>query len=420
MPHGDTLRNNQEGLNSELPRVRPYAHNRKLIWPYLKDVALLSVTSVGGPQVHIGMFSERLVRKGNYLSESELMELYGLCQILPGPSSTQTLTAVSFRLGGPWLAWAALLLWITPAVVIMTLAALYFTYLSSHHLSVTFLRFMVPVAIGFLARSAYVLSSKVIISRTGMGIMMAATAIGFFYPSPFVSPLLIIGGGITTGLIFRKEEAGKVRMGKIVIEWIQWADFVLFFGILLLAALAGNLTGSLPIRLFENFYRNGSIIFGGGNVLVPLMFTEFVEFKHYLSQQEFLSGFALVQALPGPVFALTGFVGALSMRGFGLQGQLLGSLAATAGIFLPGTLLIFFFIRFWVQIRHLKLVKAGMEGINAAGAGLMTSATLLMLQPYAKQPLAMAIVAATLVVLYFNKLPGWTLLLAGLAAGLLF
>lgn len=365
------------------------------------------------------MFLDRFVRRGKYLSEAELLELHGLCQILPGPTSTQTLTAVAFRLGGTVLAYLCFLVWISPAVILMTLAALAVSWFNQKQLPLSFIRFMVPVAIGFMARAAFTVSTRVIKGRLLYAIMLGSMALAFLYPSPFVTPVLIISGGLITGLVHKRKMPLKAQRS-LRFSWIQAANFTIFFGIIIGAALVGKFTGSLPIRLFENFYRNGSLIFGGGNVLVPLLFSEFVAFKHYLSEEEFLGGFALVQVLPGPVFAFCSYVGALSMRNFGWQGQLLGALAASTGIFMPGILLGFFFIRVWNRIKGYRLVKASLQGINAAGAGLMVSATLLMLQPYIKQPVMMLTVLASIIVLYFKQIPPWALILAGLMAGLLF
>lgn len=111
---------------------------------------------------------------------------------------------------------------------------------------------------------------------------------------------------------------------------------------------------SLPIRLFENFYRNGIFIFGGGQVLVPMMFTEFVQMKHYLSQTDFLSGFAFQQVLPGPTFSFTSYVGALGMKhgGYGILGQATGGLLAVLGINLPGLILVLFIVPFWNDLKR--------------------------------------------------------------------
>jgi chromate transporter len=198
----------------------------------------------------------------------------------------------------------------------------------------------------------------------------------------------------------------------------------LYAGIFLGAALLGHFTHEKAIRLFENFFRNGSLIFGGGQALFAFFLKEFVEFKHYLSEQELLSGFGLLQSLPGPIFSLSSYVGALSMREYGLWGQLLGSLVATVGIFLPGTILIFFIIRFWDRLKQYRVVKASLEGINAASAGIVTATAITLLQPM-MQPIQIGwlnylIIISTFGALVNGKLPSPVIILIGILAGLIF
>ena len=175
------------------------------------------------------------------------------------------------------------------------------------------------------------------------------------------------------------------------------------------------------MRLFENFYRNGSLVFGGGQVLAPLLYTEFVEFKHYLTSEEFLSGLGLVQALPGPNFSFASYIGALAMRrdGSDLSGQLLGAVVGAAGIFMPGTLLIFFLIRFWDQLKRYRVVKASLEGINAVSAGLVCAATFLLYHPLPDTPVNLGLIAATFLLLLWNKIPSYIIVGAALAAGVI-
>jgi chromate transporter len=176
------------------------------------------------------------------------------------------------------------------------------------------------------------------------------------------------------------------------------------------------------VLLFENFYRNGSLIFGGGQVLIPLLYTEFVEFKSYLSSEEFLSGFGIVQALPGPVFSFAAYIGALAMRENGILWQVLGGLIAAAGIFLPGTFLIFFVIRFWEQLKKYRMVKASLEGINAASSGLVIAAAFLLFQPLENDAnvINITILIGTFILLMFTKTPAPLIIIGGLIAGLIF
>ena len=387
---------------------------------FLRDVLLLAVTGFGGPQAHFALFLNLLVEKRRYITENELIELNALCNILPGPTSTQTITAIGFKIGGPNLAYLTLVVWLLPAVLVMTIAGIGVAFMQQHGISLNFTRFIQPMAVGIVAYAAYRIGMKVVHTRTAVALMVVSAMVSYFFRSPWVFPVLLLIGGGVTAMNYKKQ----VRVPNKHLT-VQWANFLLWGAVLVVAAAVGAYTRawendwfSRAIRLFENFYRNGSIIFGGGQILIPLMYTEFVEFKRYLSSEEFLSGIAVVQVLPGPVFSITAYVGALSMREFGLSGQLLGALMATAGIFLPGTFLIFFVIRFWEQLRQFRIVKASLEGINAVGAGLVTAAAILLYHPIENTVLNFSLVIVTFLLLLFTKVSPGLLVGVGLAAGL--
>ncbi|MEJ8757663.1 chromate efflux transporter [Pontibacter sp. H259] len=379
---------------------------------FLKDVLLLALTAFGGPQAHIAIMFKLLVEKRRYLTDQELVELNALCQILPGPTSTQTITAIGFRIGGPNLAYLTLLVWITPAALIMALAAFVISYLQENNISLHFLRFILPMAVGFVAYAAWKISVKVVNTKVAITLMVISAVLSYFFRSPWVYPLLLIAGGAVTALRFKQHPQEKDKR-----LHIQWANFILYVGVFILAAALGGVTSSLPVRLFENFYRNGSMIFGGGQVLVPLMYTEFVQFKGYLTGEEFLSGYAIAQALPGPTFSFTSFVGNLAMREYGIAGQFLGSFVATVGIFLPGTFLIFFVIRFWDGLKKYRVVRASLEGISAVSSGMVVAAAIMLYHPIDNTPLNFGIVVATFGLLMFTRIPAPILILTGLLLG---
>jgi len=379
---------------------------------FLKDVLVLALTTFGGPQVHLAMMLDRLVTKRRYLTEEELMELNALCQVLPGPTSTQTITALGFKIGGPNLAYLTLLVWSLPAVLIMTTAALTITYFEEQQISLDFTRFIQPMAVGFLIVAGYRIARKVIRNQLDVVLGVVAALTAYAFPSPYMTPVVIVAGGLATALTYKKQE----RMDKMPIQ-INWANFFLWLGVFVAAAVLGIITRSLPVRLFENFYRNGSLVFGGGQVLTPMLYNEFVSFKHYLTREEFLSGLAIVQTIPGPVFAFASYIGALSMRPEPVSGQLLGGLMATAGIFLPGTFLIFFVYRFWNQLKRYRPVRASLEGINAASTGLTAAAALSLFQPMAGYWPSAVVVILTVLTLEFTKIPPYLLILGGLVLG---
>ncbi len=399
-------------IRPTLPHIQPVRRIRYVI--FLKDVLILALTTFGGPQVHLAMLYDRFVLKRRYINEAELMELNALCQVLPGPTSTQTITAVGFKIGGPNLAYITLLIWILPGVSIMTAAGMGIYYLEQRQISLHFARFIQPMAVGFLVVAGYRIGQKVIKNRVSLALALAATVAAYLFRSPVMTPLVIAVGGLTTALTYEKQ----ARMDKQPLR-VQWANFFLWLGVFVAAAGLGALTHSLPVRLFENFYRNGSFIFGGGQVLTPMLYNEFVAFKHYLSREEFLSGLGLVQAVPGPVFSFASYIGVLSMRHQGVSGQLWGSFVSTAGIFLPGTFLIFFVYRFWEQLKRYRVVRASLEGINAASTGLTAAAAIILFQPMVPHWPSVTVVLTTIALLLYTRTPPYVLILGGLLLGLL-
>lgn len=380
---------------------------------FLKDVSLLSVTAFGGPQGHFGMFLDLFVSKRGYLTEEDLIELYALCQILPGPTSTQTITALGYKIGGPNLAYLTLMVWAFPAISIMTAFAIFVTSAEALEISLDFLRFIEPIAVGIVAYSSYKIAVKVVNTKVGFGLMLFSAFASYILKSPYAFPALIILGGLATTWKYKRqpiEEKEKIS--------INWSNLILWISVLVAAAVLGGITQYQPIRTFENFYRNGSLIFGGGQVLVPLLYTEFVEFKEYLTSQEFISGYGFVQAIPGPVFSFSGYVGAVSAKELGIGGQLLGSSMAAAGIFLPGTFLIFFIIRFWEQLKKYRIVKASLEGITAVSAGMVIAAAFLLFMPMDQKPINYILLFSTVGMMHFTKIPTPLIVLAGLIFGI--
>lgn len=362
----------------------------------------------------MAMFINILVKKRAYITEEELMELYALCQILPGPTSTQTITAIGFRIGRAGLAYLTLLVWMLPAVAIMTTAAILINSHQAKNFDLEFTRFIQPMAVGFISYGAYVVASRVVNTRTAGGLMALSAIVTYFINKPAALPIVLVFAGALTAFKYKKHEKEEIEKVKI-----KWGNFTLWGLVLVAAALLGGFTQDRFVLLFENFYRNGSLIFGGGQVLIPFLNTEFVEAKGYLSSEEFLSGLAMVQAVPGPVFSVSSFVGALSVRDLGLGGQILAGFISACGIFLPGTFLIFFVIRFWDSLKKYRVVRASLEGIHAASAGMVAAAAFVLFEPIDNSVLNVSVVIGTFLLLTYTKVPPPFIILAGLIAGFL-
>jgi chromate transporter len=396
---------------------------------FLREVLLLAFTAFGGPQAHIAYFTKVLVQRRRFLTESELMELNALCQVLPGPTSTQTLTAIGFKLGGANLAYLTLLVWMLPAVVIMTSVAILVSSLEAKEMSLEFTRFIQPMAVGFISYAAYSISLKSVTTRDGILIMVVSGVAAYFIRNPFVFPLTLILAGALTAFKYKAFEKEEKKKGLI-----KWANLILWASVFVFAAILGGFTKKtpelLPIRLFENFYRTGSLAFGGGQSMTAMLHTEFVRFakptpgelaerKPFLDNEEFLTGYALAQTVPGPMFSFSSYIGALSMRQFGVGGQIIGAFVSAVAIFLPGTFLIFFMIRVWDVLKKYRPIKASLEGITAANAGLVASAAIVLFQPLDNTVLNFGFTIGTFCLLAFTKMPSWLIILLGLALGLI-
>jgi len=403
---------------------------------FLRDVLILALTTFGGPQAHLAHFHKVLVKKRGYLTEADLMEVNSLCQILPGPASTQTLIAVGFKIGGPNLAYLTLLVWILPAVILMTAAAVAMSGIQEKNWSIEFTRYIQPMAVGFVSYGAYMISLKTVNTKTGIALMIIAAVVSYYIQTPYIYPVIIIGAGLVTAMKFRAQPKEPKQRLKV-----NWANLLLWGGVLIFAAALGGITKALPVKLFENFYRNGSLVFGGGQVLAPLLYTEFVELREEddskvsalrtrlkqkyspkpyhrpISHDEFLSGYAVAQALPGPVFSFSAYIGALSARNYGIGGEIMGAFMSAIGIFLPGTFMIFFVIRFWDSLKKYRPVRASLEGITASAAGLVAASAIILFQPLENTFLNFGVTIATFCLLVFTKVPSPLIILGGLILG---
>ncbi|TCS88228.1 chromate transporter [Anseongella ginsenosidimutans] len=379
-----------------------------------------TLTAFGGAQAHLAMMLKIFVKNRKYLTEEELLELNALCAVLPGPSSTQTLAAIAYKRGGAGLAVLSSLIWLLPPAIIMAGAAILVSRLSPEIGFTRIFRFIEPMAVGFVCYAAVLLAQKVIRTRFSIIVAAVAALTTVIFKSPYLFPLLIIGGGVLSSLLHRNREERELE--ETLILNINRKKVAAFFGILVLFALMGALINrssffSLPVRLFENFYRNGALIFGGGQVLVPLLYTEFVELKGYLTSQDFLSGFALQQIVPGPTFSFTSYVGGMALKNQGTSGQLLGSLVAMIGINLPGLILILFIVPFWENLKKITRIKNAMMGVNAVAVGLMLAAAVIMFEPIAVGWLPVGLALITFVLLSLTRVPAPVLFIAGILLG---
>ncbi len=316
---------------------------------------------------------DHFVHRRRYLTEEELIEINALCSALPGPSSTQTLAAVGYKLGGPLLSVLALLVWVLPASVLMTMVAFIYVYAQKLSFNLQFLRFLQPIATGFILVAAIRLGKNVLKTPLSWFIMVGVAILTTLFRSPYLIPVMLFSGGILAFAFSRELEGTRAMVIKP-----NWKPFFVWLSILIVLAIVGSVTQWRWVLLFENTYRNGSLVFGGGQVLIPMMFEQFVHFKHYLSEQDFLTGYGIAQAIPGPVFSFTSFLCGVSLFNLYHSNALLlaGAAVGMVGIFMPGIFFIFFVYPIWNQIKHSRGVSKSLLGINSAATGLIVSAFL--------------------------------------------
>jgi chromate transporter len=404
-------------------QTKPIAAKRQ--WLFIRNVIFFTFTSFGGAQAHLALLLKYFVQSTKFISEEELLELNALAQVLPGPASTQTLVGIAWKVGKLKLAIITFLIWILPTATIMTFAAISYALLDQKQKFNDILQYIQPIALGIVAYGAWKLGKKVLSSQVSIFLAIASVIATLVLRNAYVFPLSILIGGMISSAIETPKEEAELRVK--LFSNINPKKLVYFLGALLLFALVGAIINrtspfSLPIRLLENFYRNGILVFGGGQVLVPLMFTEFVEMKHYLPSSGFLSGFALQQALPGPTFSFTSYLGALSMKnfGYGLWGQILGGLIGVIGINLPGLILVLFIVPFWDDLKKISRIRHSLSGINAVSVGFIIAAFVLLLIPMGYNWIFLGIMLATFLLLNFTKISPPVIVLAGILIGYLF
>ncbi|MGA9648066.1 MULTISPECIES: chromate efflux transporter [Pedobacter] len=404
-------------------QVKPISAKKQ--WLFLRNVVFFTFTSFGGAQAHLALLLKYFVHNTKFISEEELLELNALAQVLPGPASTQTLVGIAWKVGKLRLAIITFLIWILPTAAIMTFAAISYAMLDQKQKFVDILEYIQPIALGIVAYGAFKLGKKVLTSQVSIFLSVAAIVATLVLKNAYVFPLAILIGGMISSAIETPKEESDLRIN--LFSNINQKKLIYFLGALLLFALIGAIINrtspfSLPIRLLENFYRNGILVFGGGQVLVPLMYTEFVEMKHYLQASGFLSGFALQQALPGPTFSFTSYLGALSMKnfGYGVWGQILGGVIGVIGINLPGLILVLFIVPFWDDLKKISRIRHSLSGINAVSVGFIIAAFVLLIIPIGFNWLFLGIMLATFLLLNYTKISPPVIVLFGILIGYIF
>src|SRR5262249_45472733 len=340
-------------------------------WPEVLAVFLkLGLTSFGGPVAHLGYFHTEFVERRRWLDEQSYVDLVALCQFLPGPASSQVGIGTGLLRAGIPGALAAWVGFTLPSAVAMVLFA-YGLGTLEDALGTGWLHGLKIAAVAVVAQAVWGMAQSLCPDRARATLAVMAAVVVLLAPSALGQIGAIAAGGVI-GLALLRDDAGApgsaldVPIGR----GFALACLALFFALLAGLPLLAAAVPSQPLALIDSFYRSGSLVFGGGHVVLPLLQAEVVP-RGWVTNDAFLAGYGAAQAVPGPLFTFAAYLGAV-MRPE--PNGWLGATICLVAIFLPSFLLVFGALPFWAALRGAPRAQAALRGINAAVVGLLLAA----------------------------------------------
>lgn len=371
----------------------------------------LGLSSFGGPTAHLGYFHEEYVRRKKWMDEKGYADLVALAQFLPGPASSQVGIGVGVMRGGVLGGLTSFIGFTLPSVIVLIAFALLLTTYDAADAG--WIRGLKIVAVAVVAHAVMGMAKKLAPDLKRKALVLFALIGTLMWQTAFTQVGVILIAALIGFLIYRNQtDAADDEIRFPISKKVASVCLVLFFTLLFLLPVIKEVTGSYWIAVFDSFYRSGSLVFGGGHVVLPLLEQELVP-KGWITQEEFLAGYGATQAVPGPLFTFAAYLGAV-MNGW------FGGLFATFAIFLPAFLLIVGTLPFWDSLRNNKQVKSAIMGVNAAVVGILISAfyTPIWTSSIA-EPIDFALAAVLFSMLAFWKLPPWVVVVTGAFGGIL-
>nr|WP_263327422.1 chromate transporter [Neobacillus sp. Marseille-Q6967] len=371
----------------------------------------LGLTSFGGPIAHLGYFHEEYIRRRKWMDEKSYADLVALCQFLPGPASSQVGIGIGVMRAGILGGIVSFIGFTLPSVIALIVFALILQGLDGGEAG--WIHGLKIVAVAVVAHAILGMAKNLTPDLKRKAIALFALVATLLWQTAFTQVGVIILAAIIGFLLYRQHtEANESRTQFPISRGIAILCLGLFFGLLLLLPVLREITALNWIAMFDSFYRSGSLVFGGGHVVLPLLEREFVP-TGWLSEEAFLAGYGAAQAVPGPLFTFAAYLGAV-------MGGWQGGLLATLAIFLPAFLLIFGTIPFWDSLRRNPKIKGALMGVNAAVVGILISA---FYQPIWTSsilaPIDFAFAAILFSMLVYWKLPPWIVVVTGAVGGAL-
>lgn len=340
--------------------------------PELAGIFLrLGCTSFGGPVAHLGYLREEFVVRRRWVDDAAFADVVALCQFLPGPASSQVVYALGMQRAGLAGALVASACFTLPSAVLMILFA-YGVIVLGDLRAAGWLHGLKVAAVAVVAQAVWGMGRRLCPDAVRIVLALTAAAVLLLVPNATIQVGVIVVGAAVGWLAYRHE----VSTGQMVANGLArshlWAAGVLgTCGALLVALpLVATATGSEPLAIFDSFYRAGSLVFGGGHVILPMLRAEVVP-PGWIADDLFLAGYGAAQAVPGPLFTFAAYLGTVIRGG---ETAWLGGVGCLLAIFLPAWMLIGGALPFWHVLRDRAWAQAALRGANAAVVGVLLAA----------------------------------------------
>lgn len=379
----------------------------------------LGLTSFGGPVAHLGYFRQEIVVRRKWVDETTYADLIALSQLLPGPASSQVAITLGITRAGLWGGLAAWLGFTLPSAIALTLFA-YATTLGQGFTHAGWIHGLLVVAVAVVAQAVWGMANRLCPDRPRATLALAAAIAILLWPVAITQIAILAVAGLLGWWLFRETQPVKPSSLNLAVpRWLSVGCWIVFFGLLLGLPLLRLFFHNQALALFDTFFRVGSLVFGGGHVVLPLLQSEVVP-PGWVTNTQFITGYAVAQAVPGPLFTFSAYLGAIAKPA---PNGWMGAAIALAAIYLPSFLLLIGILPFWDYLRSLGSFQGALRGINAAVVGILLAA---LYQPiwtsaiHAPIDFALSLLAFGLLVLW--KWPPWlvVLLSALVGAGLSF
>ncbi|QKE73917.1 chromate transporter [Arthrobacter citreus] len=369
----------------------------------------LGLTCFGGPIAHLGYFHKEYVRKRNWIDDKSYADLVALSQFLPGPASSQVGIGIGVLRAGIIGGIVSFIGFTLPSIIALILFALFLHDFNLNNSGL--IHGLKLVAVPIVAQAILGMIKNLTSDLKRKAIALFAMMATLIWQTTFTQIAVILVSSTFGYFLYQDNESSdETTLISNISKRFSVICLVIFFMLLVLLPLINSFTSSKWISLFDSFYRAGSMVFGGGHVVLPLLEHEFVP-TGWLSKETFLAGYGITQAVPGPLFTFAAYLGTI-MKGWQ------GGLIATIAIFLPAFLLIFGTLPFWSSMRRNSNLRRALLGINAAVVGILISAfcnpiwstSVLSIYDF-------VIVAVLFSMLVFMRLPPWIIVVVGAICG---